>query len=236
MFLKTVMQNVCVYLTDGGLIYSFMDRRKLSELEDAARELGLSLIDLCFWDKGTGGMGSFYRSQHEPVYVFKFGKAPHKNYVQLGRFGRYRTNVWKYPGLSAFGRGRLDALSMHPTVKPVALCAEAIKDCTRRGDIVLDPFAGSGSTIIAAIKSGRIGYGIELEPRYCDVIVQRFEKLTGKPAVLEKTGLTFAHTQEIRRSERQNQSDDSTPVDCVDESPNVRIRFRKSLNSVVMGA
>lgn len=165
MFLKTVMQNLCVYLIDGGLIYTFMDRRKLTELENAARELELSLVDLCFWDKGTGGMGSFYRSQHEPVYVFKFGRAPHNNYIQLGRFGRYRTNVWKFPGLSSFGRGRLDALSMHPTVKPVALCAEAIKDCTRRGDIVLDPFAGSGSTIIAAIKSGRIGYGNRVGPQ-----------------------------------------------------------------------
>jgi DNA modification methylase len=125
---------------------------------------------------------------------------------------------------------------MHPTVKPVALCAEAIKDCTRRGEIVLDPFAGSGSTIIAAIKSGRIGYGIELDPKYCDVIVQRFEKLTGKSAVLEKTGLTFAQTKEIRRPERQHQSDDPTPVDCAEESPNVRIRFRKSLAPVVMGA
>jgi DNA modification methylase len=128
-------------------------------------------------------MGSLYRSQHEFVFVFKFGNAPHINNVELGRHGRYRTNVWEYAGINTLRQGRMEELTMHPTVKPVALVADAIKDCSKRRGIILDPFGGSGSTLIAAEKTGRLARVIELDPQYCDVIVARWEKLTGENAV-----------------------------------------------------
>lgn len=134
-------------------------------------------------------MGSFYRSKHEFVAVFKNGTASHLNTIELGKHGRYRTNVWDYRGVNSFGNQ--DDLKMHPTVKPVIMIADAIKDCTRRGHIVLDPFAGSGSTLIACEKSGRKARCIELEPKYCDVIVRRWQGLTGRNAVHADTGKTF---------------------------------------------
>jgi DNA modification methylase len=137
-------------------------------------------------------MGSHYRSQHELCHIFKKGDAPHLNTVELGRHGRYRTNVWSHRGMSSFGAARQQSLASHPTVKPVALLAEAIKDCTRRGDLVLDGFLGSGSTLIAAQKSGRTCYGIELDPLYCDLIVRRYQDLTGDHARHEATGQSFA--------------------------------------------
>ena len=200
-FLETMIRLSCRHLADGGLAYLFMDRRHLLELQMAAEQAGLTLFDLCIWNKLSGGMGGLYRSQHEPIYIFKHGKAPHLNNVELGKHGRYRTNVWDHRGLSSFGKGRDTALADHPTVKPVNLLAEAIKDCTRRGDIVLDPFAGSGSTLLAAERCGRVGYGIELEPKYVDVTVRRLETFTGKPAIHEATGLTFAQLR--RRRVRQ---------------------------------
>lgn len=199
--LETMIRLSSHHLVDGGLAYLFMDRRHLLELQMAAEQAGLSLIDLCIWNKLSGGMGGLYRSQHEPIYIFKHGKAPHINNVELGKHGRYRTNVWDHRGLSSFGKGRDTALADHPTVKPVNLLAEAIKDCTRRGDVVLDPFAGSGSTLLAAERCGRVGYGIELEPKYVDVTVRRMETLTGKQAIHEATGLTFAQMR--RRRVRQ---------------------------------
>jgi len=169
-----------------------MDWRHQFELLTAARVTELSQINLCVWAKDNGGMGSFYRSQHELVGVFKVGDAPHRNNVQLGTHGRYRTNVWTYPGVNTFRQGRLDDLEMHPTVKPVALVADAIRDCTQRGDIVLDAFAGSGTTLIAAEKTGRRGYGIELDPHYCDVIVRRMAGALKVEAVHAATGKSFA--------------------------------------------
>ncbi|MEO6202943.1 MAG: DNA methyltransferase [Nitrospirales bacterium] len=191
-FLKTWLTHSVAHLVDGGLCYCFMDRRHLEELHIAGRETGLRLFDLAFWNKLTGGMGSYYRSQHEPCVIFKHGTAPHRNNIELGKNGRYRTNVWDHRGYSSFGRERDEALKSHPTVKPCNLLAEAIKDCTKRGEIVLDGFLGSGTTIIAAEKTGRIGFGIELEPKYVDVSVKRWEKMTGKQAVHEATGFTFA--------------------------------------------
>jgi DNA modification methylase len=136
-------------------------------------------------------MGTFYRSKHELVLVFKVGTAPHTNTFGLGDTGRYRTNVWDYAGVNTMRAGRAEELAMHPTVKPVALVADAIKDCSRRGDIVLDPFAGSGTTLIAAEKTGRSARVIEFDPVYCDRIIARFEKLTGKQARVAATGQTF---------------------------------------------
>jgi DNA modification methylase len=159
------------------------------------------LKNLCVWNKTNGGMGSFYRSKHELVFVFKVGTAPHTNTFGLGDTGRYRTNVWDYAGVNTFRAERDEELSMHPTVKPVALVADAIKDCSKRGETVLDPFGGSGTTLIAAEKSGRRARLIEFDPAYCDQIVHRFEKLTGKQARLAATGESFEDTAEARRAE-----------------------------------
>ena len=132
-------------------------------------------------------MGSFYRSKHELIPVFKVGNGPHINNVELGRHGRNRTNVWDHAGVNTFKAGRLHELAMHPTVKPVALVADVLKDASRRSDLVLDPFAGSGTTIIAAQKTGRQARALEIDPSYADVIVRRWQMYTGKPAVLEAT-------------------------------------------------
>ena len=145
-------------------------------------------------------MGTFYRSRHELVFVFKNGDGAHTNTFELGQHGRYRTNVWEYAGVNTFRAGRLDELAMHPTVKPVAMLAEAIRDVTRRGDLVLDPFAGSGSTLIASEKTGRQARCIEYEPRYCDVIVRRWQAYTGKMATFEGTDLTFEDFEGARSS------------------------------------
>jgi DNA modification methylase len=136
-------------------------------------------------------MGSLYRSQHELVFVYKIGSAPHVNNVQLGRHGRNRTTVWPYAGVNAFKTERDEELSMHPTVKPVALVEDAIRDVTHRNHIVIDPFGGSGTTLIAAEKCGRQARLIEIDPLYCDVILRRFVKYSGKQPTLAETGKTF---------------------------------------------
>jgi DNA modification methylase len=190
-FLKTYFGNVSRHLVDGALIYTFMDWRQQLPLLAAAKASELRQINLCVWNKLTGGMGSFYRSQHELCTVHRYGDAPHLNLVELGRNGRYRTNVWDQQGMAGFSRDRDELLKAHPTVKPWAMLAEAIKDCTHHGDLVLDAFLGSGSTLIAAEKCGRVCRGIELDPLYVDTIVRRWEKLTGKSATHLATGLTL---------------------------------------------
>jgi DNA modification methylase len=141
-------------------------------------------------------MGSFYRSRHELVFVWKNGDAPHTNNFELGQFGRSRTNVWEYPGVSSFGGERLEQLASHPTCKPIALLADAIRDCSRRGDLVLDPFGGSGSTLIAAERTGRKARLLELDPHYCDVVIRRWQTVTGKRAVHAATNLTFEERED----------------------------------------
>lgn len=173
-FLKAVFGHLQAFSIDGSIHFVFMDWRHMRELLAAGHAVYAELKNLCVWAKSNGGMGSLYRSQHELVFVFKAGTAAHINNVELGKHGRYRTNVWSYAGANAFGATRDDDLAMHPTVKPVDLVKDAILDCSNRGGIVLDAFAGSGTTLIAAQKAGRKGYGIELDPAYCDVILKRF--------------------------------------------------------------
>jgi DNA modification methylase len=177
----------------GSLAFVCMDWRHMSELLAAARSTSLEMLNLCVWTKPNAGMGSLYRSQHELVFVFKLGAGRHRNNVQLGAYGRHRSNVWNYASGPGFGRvgeeGRLAAL--HPTVKPTALVADAILDVTRRGDIVLDPFLGSGATLMACERTGRRCHGFELDPLYCDVIVRRWQAYTGGLARLESTGEAF---------------------------------------------
>lgn len=168
-----------------------MDWSHIGELQAAGARAFSELKNVCVWTKSNGGMGSLYRSQHELVFVFKNGGASHRNNVELGRHGRNRTNVWSYRGVNAFGAGRNEELEMHPTVKPVALVEAALKDVTRRGDIVLDPFGGSGSTLIAAERSGRSARLMEIDAAYCDVIIKRWQKHTGKRAARPDTGERF---------------------------------------------
>jgi DNA modification methylase len=200
-FLTKSLGQMAEHTLDGGVLFSCIDWRHLHEMQLAARSLHLSPINLCVWDKGSGGMGSFYRSQHELVLVLKKGTAPHQNLVELGRHGRYRTNVWSYRGLNSFGAGRAADLASHPTVKPTALVADAIRDCTKRGELVLDGFSGSGTTIVAAEKSGRRAAAIEIEPRYVDVAIRRWQQLTGKEARLDGDGPSFAAIEHDRLTE-----------------------------------
>ena len=155
------------------------------------------MLNLVVWNKSNAGQGSFYRSQHELIGVFRVGEHPHRNNVELGRFGRNRSNVWTYAGVNTFGRGRMEALAVHPTVKPTALVADALLDCTARGDSVLDQCAGSGTIFLAADKVGRVAYGLEIEPRYVDVAILRWQQLTKLEATLDGDGRTF---EEIKRA------------------------------------
>src|SRR6266403_1943979 len=205
---------------DGAIMFVFMDWRHLTELTPAGRDNDLDLKNLVVWAKDNAGMGSFYRSKRELCFVFKNGGASHTNTFELGQHGRYRTNVWEYAGVNTFRNGRLDELAMHPTVKPVTMIADAIRDVTRRGAIVLDPFAGSGSTLIAAEKTGRQARCIEYEPKYCDVIVRRWQAYTGKAATFDGIDLNFEDFEGARASaEARRAAKPIPPAGPAEESP-----------------
>lgn len=195
-FLTSTLSNAASVCRDGAIAFVCMDWRHMHELLQAGGTVFAELKNLCVWNKTNGEMGTFYRSKHELVFVYKVGTAPHTNSFGLGDTGRYRTNVWDYPGISSVGRDRQDNLAMHPTVKPTALVADAIRDCSRRGEIVLDAFGGSGTTLVAADVSGRSARLIEYDPAYCDVVIMRWEQLTGKRATLAATGDSFEDVKE----------------------------------------
>lgn len=201
-FLRDALCVAASFSVDGAVHYVCMDWRHIGELLRAGAEHYHAILNLVVWDKTNAGQGSFYRSQHELIAVFRNGKSPHLNNVELGKHGRNRSNVWRYAGVNTFRRGRMDDLAAHPTVKPVAMIADALKDCSRRGDLVLDTFCGSGSTILAAERVGRQARAIELEPRYVDAAVRRWQALTRKDAVNAATGLTFDETAELAHAER----------------------------------
>jgi DNA modification methylase len=192
-FLGQAIRNLAAFSGDGSLHYLCMDWRHIEELLAAGRDVYGELKNLVVWVKDNAGMGALYRSQHELVFVFKRGRQAHRNNVQLGQFGRNRSNIWRYPGAGSFGRrgeeGNL--LALHPTVKPVAMVADAILDCSARGEIVLDAFLGSGTTLIAAERTGRRCYGMELDPVYADTIVRRWQKLSGGSALHGISGRSF---------------------------------------------
>lgn len=193
-FLSAMSAQVSAFVKPGAIVFACMDWRHICDLVKAGEaEIG-TLKNICVWNKDVGGMGSLYRSKHEMVAVFARHGAKHTNNVQLGRFGRNRTNVWDYPGMA---RQRKE-LAMHPTVKPTAMVADAIKDVTRVDGVVLDPFGGSGSTLLAAEGCGRSARLIELDARYCDLIIRRFEEATGLSAILEDSGETFSLVREMR--------------------------------------
>ena len=205
-FLSTFLRLAKEASKPGAIMFVFMDWRHLFELLTAARAQQLPQKNLIVWAKRNAGMGTFYRSQHELIAVFKNGDAPHLNTFELGQHGRHRSNLWEYAGGNSFHVGRAEELGMHPTCKPVALLADAIRDVSRRGAIVLDPFAGSGSTLIAAEKTGRRAYLLEIDPVYSDVIIRRFEAYTGKTAQLDGEGMTFEEAENTRvvRSNRMS--------------------------------
>lgn len=193
-FLKGVLGHLVAHSEDGSVHDLCMDWRHIGEMLAAGNASYSELLNVCVWAKSHFGMGGFYRSQHELVFVWKAGEGPHRNNLPVSREGRSRSNVWNYPGTV----GRRDELAMHPTVKPVALVADAIKDCSARNAIVLDPFLGSGTTLIAAHRTGRRARGIEIDPVYVDVAIKRWQTYTGKTAALALTGQTFEEVAEAR--------------------------------------
>jgi DNA modification methylase len=196
-FLITTFEHLAANSTDGSIHYTFMDWRHMREMLEAGHAVYSELKNLCVWNKTNGGMGKFYRSKHELVFVWKSGAAPHLNNFELGQHGRNRTNVWDYAGVNSFRSERMDELQMHPTVKPAGMIADAIRDCSKRGDLVLDPFCGSGTILIAAERTGRKARAMEIDPVYVDVAIRRWQALTGKAATLT-TGETFEEVAEQR--------------------------------------
>ena len=210
---NTAWIGACLpHLCDGGLIASFIDWRGYPAVVAAALQLGLAPFDLIVWAKTNGGMGSLYRSQHELLPLFKKGKAPHINNVERGKKQRWRSNVWTYPGARLASEAR-DGPSHHPTVKPVAMLEDALLDMTERGDIVIDPFLGSGSTLIACEKTGRRCRGVELDPLYVEVILRRYEAVTRQAAVLESTGETYVELTARRQFEAEHRANATADSD-----------------------
>ncbi|GHT98690.1 methyltransferase [Alphaproteobacteria bacterium] len=202
-FLTIVFKNLVAVSKDGSIHYHCMDWKHIYEIIVAGRAAYTEFKQMCVWNKDNGGMGTFYRSKHELIFVFKNGTAKHTNTFELGQNGRYRTNVWDYAGINSFVSkerteknghivsGGSELLKMHPTVKPVKLVADAILDCSLDGELILDLFGGSGTTLIASEETDRKCCMMELDPKYVDVIIRRWEKATGKQAILESTGKTF---------------------------------------------
>jgi DNA modification methylase len=221
-FLTSCLTGTTAALRPGAIQFVFMDWRHMGEVLTASRACALELKNLCVWNKGSGAMGSFYRSQHELVFVLKQPGGAHINNVQLGKFGRNRTNVWDHPGATSLR----DELKLHATPKPVALIAEAIRDCSHRGEIVLDAFSGSGTTLIAAAKTGRRAYVVELDPKFVDVAIQRWEQWSGETARHAVTGLTFAETTAARLQEQSQAASLSASVSDLPSPVRVRQRFR----------
>jgi DNA modification methylase len=210
-FLKLYICQAVTFSENGSIHYHFIDWRHLPELLTAARPLYADWKNLLVWNKTIAGQGSFYRSKHELIAVFKNGDAPHINNFGLGANGRYRANVLDYPGVNCLHPARRGDLDMHPTVKPVALVADLIRDCSRRHGIILDPFGGSGTTILAAERAGRIVRVIELDPLYIDVTIRRWEQTTGVPARHAELGLTFEEAAAKRRSNKANSAEPHPP-------------------------
>lgn len=190
-FLTKWMKLAVEFSADGSIHFCCMDWRHMSEVLAASEDTYSELKNLIVWTKSNAGQGSFYRSQHELIFVFKSGDGRYLNNIELGKHGRSRSNVWQYAGVNTFRKDRLAELTVHPTVKPVALVADAMRDCSRRNDVIYDPFMGSGTTILAAEKVGRRAYGMEIDPLYIDVSIRRWQEFTKRDAILKATGQTF---------------------------------------------
>lgn len=203
-FLHSTFARLSEFSAEGSIHYICMDWRHMRELLAAADGIYTELKNLCVWAKSNAGMGSFYRSRHELIFVFKKGTRAHTNNFGLGASGRHRSNVWEYAGVNTFREGRMEDLQAHPTVKPLQMVADAILDCSRRGGLVVDAFAGSGTTLLAASRTGRVGAGIEIDPHYADLILRRLEEETGETAVNAGTRDSFATMARQRIGEQVN--------------------------------
>lgn len=206
-FLGTIFANLGRHTVDGAIHYVFMDWRHMSEILAAGDAEFSELKNLVVWAKDNGGMGAFYRSRHELCFIFKSGTAPHRNNFGLGAGGRYRTNVWQYRGVNTFHANLMDELALHPTVKPSSMVADAILDVSARGEIVLDPFSGSGTTMIAAQRTARRARMMEIDPVYCDRSIRRWQAYAHDDAVHAETGLTFSEMTMQRQMEDQKEND-----------------------------
>lgn len=205
-FLHAAFLHTHAFSQDGAIHFYFIDWRHIRELQDAAQPLFGAPRQMCVWVKENGGMGTFYRSRHELVFAFKKGDAPHINNFELGQHGRYRTNVWEYPGANSFQGEGHELLALHPTCKPVGLVSDALRDCSNRKGIVLDPFAGSGTILVAAERTGRQARAIELDPHYIDVAILRWQRVTGKQAILAATGKTWDQVRTERLTKTGEES------------------------------
>jgi DNA modification methylase len=201
-FLGVLMERLRDVTEPGAVIFAFMDWRSIHLLVMAGEAAGLTVINMIVWYKQSGGMGGLYRSAHELIGVFCNGSTPATNNVALGKHGRDRTNVWSVPGANRRGSSASEMLHLHATPKPVELCVDALLDVTNRGDLVLDAFLGSGTTLIAAEQCSRHCYGIELDPRFVDVTLERWMKLTGREPILAETDETFSEVAARRRAEQ----------------------------------
>jgi DNA modification methylase len=190
-FLHETLGNAAAHSREGAVHYVCIDWRHVGELLEAGQRTYAAMLNLAVWVKSNAGQGSFYRSQHELIGVFRVGNTPHLNNIELGRHGRSRSNVWHYSGVNVFRAGRMEELAVHPTVKPVAMVMDTIKDCTKRDEIVLDTFSGAGTTILAAERIGRRAYAADLEPKFVDVAIRRWQSFTRQDAVHVETGQTF---------------------------------------------
>ena len=193
-FLNTSLAHAACRSVDGAIHFVCMDWRHLKEVLAAGEAIYGELKNLCVWNKSNAGMGSLYRSKHELIFVFKVGNAAHINNVSLGRYGRHRTNVWDYVSQNSLNGTSRSKLALHPTVKPVAMIADAIRDCSNRGGLILDPFGGAGTTLIAAERTGRRARVIELNPTFVDVSIERWQRLTGGTALHADSGQPFVQS------------------------------------------
>ena len=189
--LVDALGSAVAYIKPGAVVFSCMDWRHHVEMDEALEKLGLDILNICVWAKSNGGMGSLYRSRHEFVFVAKKPGASHTNNVKLGQHGRNRTNVWEYAGATGGAKDPDDDWAAHPTVKPVRLVMDALLDVTAPGDLVLDPFLGSGTTLMAAERTGRRCVGVEIEPAYVDLTIRRWQKQTGRDAIHAECGHSF---------------------------------------------
>jgi DNA modification methylase len=201
-FLTSVFEVFSEVSREGSLHYHFIDHKHIEEMLEAGSTAYDDRLNICVWSKTNAGMGSLYRSQNELCCLFKKGKEPHTNNIQLGKFGRHRSNVWSYPGMNTFSENRDELLSAHPTVKNTQMIADIILDASNLGDIVLDGFLGSGTTLLAAHQTQRICYGTEIEPKYIEVCIARFQAISDEPVIHLETGLTFEELK-LKRAETQ---------------------------------
>ena len=229
-FLEAALGNAARVSVPGAVHFVCIDWKHCRDLIEAGESVYGAYLNLVTWVKTNAGQGGLYRNQHELIGVFRVGEAPHRDNVQMGRFGRNRSNVWTYAGANTFRAGRMDDLNDHPTVKPIQLVIDALKDVSQRDAVVLDTFVGSGTTILAGERIGRHVRAVEYEPRYAQIAIRRFEAMTGQNARHIETGLTLAQLTELRLVQEQSSA-------TVDQSPEptpplaaARPRVREQLN------